>query len=407
MQGGDYRRALDILRALPPRAAQSKDARFLRGFAAVNLFLQNKNKKPRELLNEAAAAFRSVLAENPKLIRVRLELARALFLRGDDEAAENHFRRVLSGEVSQTMAENIRAFLERIRARRKWRGFFAFALAPDSNINSATGAETIRIGRLPFLLSEDSRARSGVGLVFRGGGDYEIPLDKRRRFFVGGEIYRREHRGRAFDDMILSAHAGMKYKLSANSEIRFAPLMSRRRAGGKRHSRDIGATVGGRADIGRHLSLSPQFSFRARRHRKNKKEDGGIPAFSVAAVWLPSPETRAEMLFGASRRLAKGESARNRARYAGGGFDVFLPGGWTAGMFANWRQTRHQTGNILTAFAPRRDIVRALGLRFSRRGWTVGGFSPRLSLVRERGNSNSPVNDYRANRAELNFLREF
>ncbi len=50
------------------------------------------------LLDEAAAAFHSMLVGRPDLVRVRLELARAFFLKGEDSLARQHFERVLAGE---------------------------------------------------------------------------------------------------------------------------------------------------------------------------------------------------------------------------------------------------------------------------------------------------------------------
>ena len=41
------------------------------------------------------------------------------------------------------------------------------------------------------------------------------------------------------------------------------------------------------------------------------------------------------------------------------------------------------------------------------RAFTVAGFSPRLSLVREERDTNAQALDYKRNRAELSFVRQF
>lgn len=58
------------------------DLDFLRGAAAL----------ARGDYAAAVDAFRAILTRDPSLNRVRLELGRALFLAGDDDAARHHFR---------------------------------------------------------------------------------------------------------------------------------------------------------------------------------------------------------------------------------------------------------------------------------------------------------------------------
>ena len=45
------------------------------------------------LLDEAIAALHDILVGRPCLVRVRLELARAFFLKGDEGLAREHFER--------------------------------------------------------------------------------------------------------------------------------------------------------------------------------------------------------------------------------------------------------------------------------------------------------------------------
>ena len=116
----------------------------------------------------AEALFRKILAADPKLIRVRLELARTLFLQKEDEDADYHFRLAIAESPPATVIANIARFREAIRARRAWRFNLAFGIAPDSNINSATDKERVDILGLPFRLDPDARARSGIGVIGRG-----------------------------------------------------------------------------------------------------------------------------------------------------------------------------------------------------------------------------------------------
>ncbi len=100
---------------------------------------------------------------------MHLELARAFFLKREDDLSREHFERVLAGGPPPAMVANIRRFLEAMRARRRWSGRFGATLAPDSNVNAASGSDIIYIGGLPFRRDADAGTRSGVGAILWGG----------------------------------------------------------------------------------------------------------------------------------------------------------------------------------------------------------------------------------------------
>jgi len=68
---------------------------------------------------EAIAIFRGMLTRNPRLTRVRLELARALFAAGDFDAARYCFEIALGRTLDEGVRENVYAFLRAIRDSKK------------------------------------------------------------------------------------------------------------------------------------------------------------------------------------------------------------------------------------------------------------------------------------------------
>ena len=95
--------ALEILRplALEDRPDHT-DVLFLLGLAASRDSQGSRvdDKTRLALLDEAITAFRSILIHEPALVRVRLELALAFFLKGDDDLAINHFERGYGWEAA-------------------------------------------------------------------------------------------------------------------------------------------------------------------------------------------------------------------------------------------------------------------------------------------------------------------
>ena len=134
------------------------DELFLFGLAALGAAQRPDLSADRRtaLLDAAVALFHAMLVARPGLVRVRLELARALFLKGRDGLARRHFEQVLAGSPPQAVAANVQGYLGRIRARRGWDMHAGFALAPDTNIGGTTDEQVIYIFGLPSRRSGES-----------------------------------------------------------------------------------------------------------------------------------------------------------------------------------------------------------------------------------------------------------
>ena len=147
-----FSEALEILRPLAPDHPDQTDVQFLLGLAASRSSQEAglEDEQRLALLDEAIAAFRSILIRRPELVRVRLELALAFYLKQDDSLAREHFERALVGRPPAELAANVKRFLNVMRARKRWNGYFGFSVSPDTNINAASDAEIIYIQGLPF-----------------------------------------------------------------------------------------------------------------------------------------------------------------------------------------------------------------------------------------------------------------
>ena len=245
IEGGRFEEALAILRPLAPNHPDRTDVLFLVGLTAISASQRAGigDTERDGLLDEAVAALRTILVDRPGLVRVRLELARAFFLKGQDELARTHFERVLAGRPPPAIAANILRFLNAIQARRRWSGHFGFALAPDSNVGAASDEDVFYFRGLPLTRSEDSKPTSGVGVIVWGGGEYQHPLGERVRLRIGADIARREYGNRSFDQTVASGYAGPRWL--ANPAFELSVLGSARRhfAAGRTRSREAGVRI--------------------------------------------------------------------------------------------------------------------------------------------------------------------
>jgi tetratricopeptide (TPR) repeat protein len=213
------------------------------------LFLEGMMALERGQYERSIEAFRRILLSRPDLVRVRLELGRALFLKGDDEAAQFHFERALSSNMPQPVADNIRGYLAQIRRRRDWSLDVALGFVSDSNANAGSRIESVTLGGLEFRLNPDARPQRARGLSFA--------LDARRRYAVGegarllawSSLAGRELEGGDHDDILVRAGAAFAW-LDTDYELSLGPVLSYRAHAQRGYTRAAGL----RADANRRLS---------------------------------------------------------------------------------------------------------------------------------------------------------
>ena len=98
-EAGMFEEAMSILRALAQQYPNRTDILFLVGLTGIensrrpDITVEDRGAS----LDDAITALLTILANRPELVRVRLELARAFFFKGEDSLARSHFERVLGG----------------------------------------------------------------------------------------------------------------------------------------------------------------------------------------------------------------------------------------------------------------------------------------------------------------------
>jgi len=407
LHNGQYHAALDILRAIAdPSRADITDIRFLIGIAAITAAADERNADDKEaLLAEAVAALRAILIERPELTRVRLELARAFFMRGDDALARRHFERVLAGEPVPAMAANINRFLRAIRERRRWRGYFSVGLEQNDNINNGTDARTIRIFGLPFVIGESSRRQSGTGLSIAGGFDYQRPFSARWRWRLGMDAARSEYDGHEFDQTYLRLRGGPQWLPSARSEFNLQGFAGQRWVARDRHSVDTGALVSARHRFTGRFSATARASWEKTRLRRIRGLDDVETEYGIGAAYLFSPLIQGRI--GADfSRMRRDDRLRILERRTHIGLEVILRKGWSAGGHLEVARMRHNRNAPLST-QRRIDRRRITRLFLLNRQLTLFAFSPQLIVSRERQKSNSTLDNHRRTRADLRFVRQF
>ena len=418
VRDGNYDAALDILRPLLGRRPIQSDVLFLIGLAAIGASQKpGISEKTRDnLLDAAITALHSMLVSRPGLVRVRLELARAFFLKGEDALAQRHFEQVLAGKPPAAVALNVNRFLNLIRARKRWSLSVGASLLPDTNIGSGSDERIIYIDiggvPLPFTLDDPTSPASGIGISAWLGGEYQFPLGDDWRLRAGGDISRREYKESRFDQMTLSSHLGPRWLIGRGSEVSL--LLSgvhvwTGKALEEPSHHDVGLRLEARHRLTRRTTLSVRISGHERRYDERTHLDGPITALSLSTFWVASPTVRVNASVGWGRERPETERYRLSRRSLQVGATVDLPWGFTVGASGTLRWTDYE-GNwfpFVVGGEPRSDITRTIRVYAHNRAFTVQGFSPQISVTQEQRTTNAQLHDYERTSGELRFVRLF
>ena len=414
VDAGRFDEALALLRPLARARDAGTNVLFLTGFAAIGASKKRGVSANRReaLLDEAIAIFRAILVGRPGLVRVRLELARAFFLKREDNLARKHFEQVLAGSPPAAVALNVNRFLRIMRARKRWNLRVGMALAPDTNIGSASKERFFHVFGLPLRRDAEELTTSGVGIRAWAGGEYQYPLGEGRRLRVGGDISRRDYRSREFDQTTVSGYVGPRWLVGKHGEVSLllSGLQHWTGSGFEEPSHHhVGLRVEGKRRLNRRTTLNAELSWRERRYHKRKHFDGPITDISFDLQHVLSPTLRSNLSFGWGRERTKIESHRHARRWAQVGMTAQLPLGFTVGGSGALRWTHFEGDWSFYTQSPqrRRDLTRTIRVFAHNRALTFQGFSPQIALVQEQRTTNAQLYDYERLSGELRLVRLF
>jgi len=125
----------------------------------------------------------AILAADPTLDRVRLELARAYFLNEDWSDARREFFVVLSADVPDAVRDNVIRFLRAIDARRGWTWKLDAGLrnAPGAGRRYRSDTVTVNVAGEPVAFEIDQPDDHEIGAFVDAGLEFRRPLIVRHR----------------------------------------------------------------------------------------------------------------------------------------------------------------------------------------------------------------------------------
>jgi hypothetical protein len=354
---------------------------------------------------QAEAIFRRILDRDPALLRVRLELARTLFMEKKDDQADYHFRLAAGANPSVGVTRNIVRFRQAIRARRAWRFNFDVGFAPDTNINSATDKQTVDIYGLPFQLEPGGRARSGIGKFV--GADASLRLNRFGKvpIYVGAYGRWTRYGDHRFDDAYGGAEAGPEFQV-AGGRLRATATGLMRWYGRRRLVASFGAHLDYERLIGDKWTVGGTVFVRHNGYARRGDVDGWDAEVRASASRPIGPTTLGFSYLSIERSLANDSGqAFWRERL---GLGVLKEIGWGLRPQLSIDLARQVGDRSLAPFGKRRrDWFLQGSLSIYKRDWNMGGFAPSLSLTMTRNYSTLSLYDEKRLRTEIRLTKAF
>jgi outer membrane protein len=363
-------------------------------------------------LDTAIDHFRMALAKDPKQTRVRLELARAMMLKGKDGAADYNFRLAQQdGDLPPEVLATVRASRGILRDRRPWHFTFQFGFAPDTNINGATSAKTVDVTlgdlTIPLELDPNARARSGLGQTASLSAGYRFGLNEKTFLLVDGDAQGVNYTGESNDDYTGQIAIGPQFRLGETTELSVQALGLERLYGGKRAMTQVGGKLGFQhvLEQGQRVGLSLDARHTASGFG-NDYSGWQLGAYATYERIVARSMIASVSLFARTDRL-NAKAYSNREIGASIGLGGELPLGINGGVTATASRANYEAAIAVLSPNPRADWRLSGRAYAGLRSLRVFGFSPSVSYTYTRNASSVTLYDSKRSRFAFDLARYF
>ncbi|MBF0750581.1 MULTISPECIES: porin family protein [unclassified Pasteurella] len=366
--------------------------------------------------SQAITLYRKVLAENPTLTPVRLELAITLFYQKQNEAAKEQFEKIKSDpELPEDSRRLVEHYLENLAKQAGWEIDFSIHYVKEKNVNNVSDAENIRLSNQATL------SKSG-GMLPQKAQGFSYYLNVNRDFnLVGshyfsltnlfvGKSYWDNHK---YDDIFNRTSLGYAYKV-ANNTFRIKPFYEKRWYGNKSYRWNNGISLENAYWFSPNWRLSLSFEFAKQHYFDELMLNGHSRLFSSTLAWFINPKLHFYLGTDvvSERTKVRQYSSDSHAFRAGWGQE------WQGGISSQiglsfikraYKDTA-KLGNLdFFSFGKvRKDHIYSLHMLLWKRDWHLWGITPKLQFIWKKQNSNIPqMYSYKQSNINLVFEKRF
>lgn len=252
MNAGKFAQAMALLKGAQPEFPADQDLRFLIGLCAL------ETEQP----GEAIAQFEAMLAAEPQLLRVRLDLARAYTMQRDFDKAREHFAIVMASNPPPQVGDNVQKFLAMMEAHKPWQLRLSAALVSDSNVNTGPGSSSVLSG----FTSNTITGRSDTALNLVAAVNHVQAIDADMAWQSEANINVLDYTDEDDSDLLmLSLSSGPSWRMGKYT-YSFPVVYDNIRVGGDAYNQSIGIAPQIRYEYDKDIQFNGGFTRSWKKH---------------------------------------------------------------------------------------------------------------------------------------------
>lgn len=360
-------------------------------------FAEGKLAALTENYSEAINQYREILAQNPNLNPVRIELAIALFNQKQDSAAKDQFEKAqTAGDLPPQARALIGAYLEALEQRDTWNVDFAFNYLRDTNVNNVGSSRVVALENGTITRSDEMLPQSAHGLAYSLDISRDFNLWGSNYLTVGNEFWGKSYWDHHdYDDISNRTFVGYAHK-TAKQTLRIKPFYEKRWYGGESYRWTNGVRLEYSRWLSPHWQLSTAGEFAKQYYFGSRSQNGTNKLISATLVWARTPKQYFYLGtdFMAERTQVRQYGSDSKSLRLGWGQEW----GWgissRLGISAMKREYKDiaKLGNLnfLSFGKIREDKIYGVNLTVWKRDWHWLGITPKVQFTWRKQDSNIP-----------------
>lgn len=358
--------------------------------------------------DESIRIYRDMIAREPENLPVRLQLAMALFLNHENEAALDQFERIRAMKLPASATHAVNRYIDAVHQRDQWDVGGGLSYIRDNNVNNAPRPDTTLYG---FRAWEPE---SASGVQYRIQLGRRLPL--RNQYYnridieTGGKQY---FSNRQYSESSTTVGWSLG-RQTGNSDIRLGPMYEKKWYAGGRATSDSLKQYSAFSGLALQAShwVNSQWQWRTQlqwgRERFNRQPylDGTTLLWSNTAFYLSSAARFWNVGVDYYRKGARDKAHAFHLWSARAGWSQDWPQGVSTYLQISYSQRKYEGYRLFLAQRQKnKETVAQLSVWH--RGLHFRGFTPRLTFSYQSVRSNHAFYQFDKSRVFVEVSRRF
>lgn len=391
---GKYEQARQVLRQMTQ--SHPTQAQIMALLEARILRHQGKPK-------QAAAAYRAILDKSPDFMPARRELFLILHQMGHQQGAVFHAERLMMQTRDDRLRNGLQGYVLRNQGGPDHGASLRFSIQPTTNVTNSTNQKTVLIGGREYAV--DQTAQSGVEIGIGGTvwKSWELSGQWKGTGVISADIYRTT--GTDSTDGIVS----LSYRLTGTTpqtQVSFAPFVERRFSDGDVLRNRAGLSINGAWIQSPQTMLQYSLMGAKQTYPDLTYRDGHLIRGSVGMRYRFDPTLSMSFAVNGERE----ETKRDHLDRKNTGIKADVSKAWASGLyttlFASYNIDQYQ-GTYPGTDTRRRDKIARAGVSMRYPKFTIGKFTPELTISHTRNASNIALQEYDSTDVMVGFSQRF